>query len=114
MVRSALGNISVTDAMAILKRSAVIVFSEKFIYYRLPSQQLVSVQRIRWSKLDVLKDSCKPVLKNFFAGGPAPASFHNSTVWEQEARLCCSLPAFISPCDYGKRKTLVVFLSLIS
>ena len=34
MMRPALGNISVTDAMAILKRSAVVIFSKKFIYNR--------------------------------------------------------------------------------
>ena len=84
MVRPALGNISVTDAMAILKRSAFVVFSEKFIYYRLPSQEPVSVKRIRWQKLDILLDSCKPTLKNFLEGGPAPTSYQEHIIWEQE------------------------------
>ena len=35
MIRPALGNIVVTDAMAILKRSAFIVFSKSFVYFRL-------------------------------------------------------------------------------
>ena len=33
MMRPALGNISVTDAMDILKRSAVVIFSKKIIYF---------------------------------------------------------------------------------
>ena len=84
MVRPALGNISVTDAMAILKRSAFVFFSKKFIYYRLPSQEPVSVKRIRWQKLDILLDSCKPTLKNFLEGGPAPTSYQEHIMWEQE------------------------------
>lgn len=87
MMRPALGNISVTDAMAILKRSAVVIFSKKFIYYRMPSQEIVPVQRIRWSKLDILKDSCKPVLKNFLDGGSPPSSFQENALWEQATRL---------------------------
>ena len=57
MIRPALGNIAVADAMAILKRSVFMIFSKKFVYFRLPSQQPVEVERLPWEKLDILLDS---------------------------------------------------------
>ena len=66
MIRPALVNISTTDAMAILKCAVFVVFSKEFVYFRLPLQQLTDVRRIRWKKLDILLDSCKPKLKDFF------------------------------------------------
>ena len=87
MIRPALGNISVTDAMAILKRSVFVIFSKKFVYYRLASQQPAPVERLAWKKLDILRDSSKPTLKNFLEGGPRPDSYDMHTVWEQESWL---------------------------
>ena len=73
MMRPALGYISLTGAVAVLKR-AVVIFSKKFIYFCLPSQQVMSVKRTCGTKPDTLKNPCKPVLKNFLEGGPASAS----------------------------------------
>ena len=87
MIRPALGNIAVTDAMAILKRSVFIIFSKKFVYYRLPSQQPAPVERLPWKKLDILQDSSKPILKNFLEGGPRPDTYDMHTVWEQDTWL---------------------------
>ena len=87
MIRPALGNIAVTDAMAILKRSVFIIFSKKFVYYRLPSQQSAPVERLPWKKLDILQDSSKPILKNFLHGGPRPDTCDMHAVWEQDTWL---------------------------
>lgn len=64
MIRPALGSIAVTDAMA--------TFSEKFVYFRLPSQQPGEVEWLPWEKLDILLDSSKPILNNYLEGGPCP------------------------------------------
>ena len=73
MIRPALGNMSRTDAMAILKRSAFVVFGKQHITYRLPSEHAIKAHRIRWTKADILLDSFKPKLQNYKEGGPAPA-----------------------------------------
>lgn len=87
MIRPALGNIAVADAMAILKRSVFMIFSKKFVYFRLPSPQPVEVERLPWEKLDILLDSSKPILKNFFEGGPCPEHYESHTAWELDACL---------------------------
>lgn len=103
MIRPALGNIAVTDGMAILKRSAFIVFSKSFVYFRLPSQEPIDVRRIPWKKLDVLLDSSKPTLKNFLEGGAPPGNYDSETQWEQAACLTfwfhrCCLQTHSRPC----------------
>ena len=47
MIRPALGAMARTDAMAILKRSAFIVFGKEHISYRLPSEKEINAHRVR-------------------------------------------------------------------
>ena len=70
MIRPALGSMSRTDAMAILKRSAFVIFGKKHITYRLPSERETKVHRIRWQKFDIILDTSKPKLKNFKKAAP--------------------------------------------
>ena len=82
MIRPALGNMSRTDAMAILKRSAFVIFGKQHITYRLPSEHTIQARRIRWTKADILLDSSKPKLKNYKEGGPPPADSDEHVAWE--------------------------------
>lgn len=82
MIRPALGNMSRTDAMAILKRSAFVIFGKQHITYRLPSEHTIQARRIRWTKADILLDSSKPKLKNYKEGGPSPADSDEHVAWE--------------------------------
>ena len=59
MIRPALGNMSRTDAMAILKRSAFVIFGKQHITYRLPSEHTIQARRIRWTKADILLESSR-------------------------------------------------------
>ena len=86
MIRPALGTMSRTDAMAILKRSAVVVFGNKHVTYRLPSEQAIPAHRIRWNKSDIILDSSKPILQNYKQGGPPPLDYDQHTAWESVAR----------------------------
>ena len=68
LVRPAVGYIANADAMAILKRAAFIVFAEKYIYFRPPTEKHVKVQRVFWTNSDskdILLPDCKPTLKNW-------------------------------------------------
>ena len=87
MIRPALGSMSRTDAMAILKRSAFVIFGKKHITYRLPSERETKVHRIRWQKFDIILDTSKPKLKNFKEGGPAPADYDEHCAWEAVPQL---------------------------
>ena len=73
MILPALGSMprTRTDAMAILKRNAFIIFGQKHITYRLPSETETKAHCLRWQKLDILLETSKPKLKNFKEGGPA-------------------------------------------
>ena len=82
MVRPALGSMPKTDAMAIFKRSAFIIFGRKHITFRLPSEKQISAHRIRWNKTDIILDTSKPKLKNYKEGGPAPADYEQQVGWE--------------------------------
>ncbi|CAK9068012.1 unnamed protein product [Durusdinium trenchii] len=82
MIRPALGTMSRTDAMAILKRSAVVVVGNKHVTYRLPSEQAIPADRIRWNKSDIILDSSKPTLQNYKQGGPPPLDYDQHTAWE--------------------------------
>ena len=87
MIRPALGSMSRTDAMAILKRSAFIIFGKKHITYRLPPERETKAYRIRWQKVDILLDTSKPKLKNFKQGGPAPEDYDEHCAREAAAHL---------------------------
>lgn len=82
MIRPALGSMSRTDAMAILKRAAFIVFGKEHVYFRVPSEQQISAHRIRWKKVDIILDTSKPTLRNFKEGGPVPADYARRSAWE--------------------------------
>ncbi|CAK9076205.1 unnamed protein product [Durusdinium trenchii] len=87
LVRPAVGYIANADAMAILKRAAFIVFAEKYIYFRPPTEKHVKVQRVFWTNSnskDILLPDCKPTLKNWKNGGPQPDSYSASVAWETE------------------------------
>lgn len=73
MIRPAIGYISLTDSMAILKHVTFVVSGKNRIYYRTPNEQQVPVRRIRWSKVDVIKDASKPKLSNYKKTCPVPA-----------------------------------------
>ncbi|CAK9063141.1 unnamed protein product [Durusdinium trenchii] len=78
LVRPAVGYIANADAMAILKRAAFIVFAEKYIYFRPPTEKHVKVQRVFWTNSDskdILLPVCKPTLKNWKNGGPQPDTY---------------------------------------
>ena len=78
LVRPAVGYIANADAMAILKRAAFIVFAEKYIYFRPPTEKHVKVQRVFWTNSDskdILLPDCKPTLKNWKNGGPQPDTY---------------------------------------
>ena len=87
MIRPALGSMSRTDAMAILKRSAFMIFGQKHITFRLPSQKEIMARRIRWSKADIVLDSSKDRLKNYKDGGAPPADHDQRTAWEAAPSL---------------------------
>ncbi|CAK9091926.1 Uncharacterized protein SCF082_LOCUS43283 [Durusdinium trenchii] len=87
LVRPAVGYIANADAMAILKRAAFIVFAEKYIYFRPPTEKHVKVQRVFWTNSDskdILLPDCKPTLKNWKNGGPQPDTYSASVAWETE------------------------------
>ena len=86
-IRPALGTMSRTDAMAILKRSAFIVFGKNHITFRLPSERETKAYRIRWNKPDILLDTSKPKLKNFKEGGAAPEHYEQHCAWEAASHL---------------------------
>lgn len=86
MIRPALGTMSRTDAMAILKRSAFIVFGKNHITYRLPSERETKAYRIRWNKPDILLDTSKPKL-NFKEGSAAPEDYEPHCAWEAASHL---------------------------
>lgn len=67
LVRPAVGYIVNADAMAILKRAAFMVFTEKFIYFRPPSEKALPVKFLSWPNptcKDILAADCKPTLSN--------------------------------------------------
>ena len=87
LVRPAIGYIANADAMAILKRGAFIIFSEKYIYFRPPSEKHVPVKRVLWensANKDILTSSCKPTLGNWKLGGEAPSDYPDLVAWEVE------------------------------
>ncbi|CAK9101585.1 unnamed protein product [Durusdinium trenchii] len=87
LVRPAVGYIANADAMAFLKRAAFIVFAEKYIYFRPPTEKHVKVQRVFWTNSDskdILLPDCKPTLKNWKNGGPQPDTYSASAAWETE------------------------------
>lgn len=84
LVRPALGYISGADSRAILKRAAFMVFSKNWVYYRPPTEKEVEVLRLKWPRGDLLQDSCKHIIANFKAGGPAPEDYEEKVAWEME------------------------------
>ena len=84
LVKPALGYIAAADARAILKRAVFMVFSKEWIYYRPPTEKEVEVARLKWPRGDLLRDSCKPIIANFKAGGPAPNDYEEKVAWETE------------------------------
>ena len=87
LVRPAVGYIANADAMAILKRAAFIVFTEKYIYFRPPSEKALPVKFLLWPNppcKDILVADCKPTLSNWKQGGPPPANYAEMVAWECE------------------------------
>ena len=87
LVRPAVGYIANADAMAILKRAAFIVFTEKYIYFRPPSEKALPVKFLLWPNppcKDILVADCKPTLSNWKQGGPQPANYAEMVAWECE------------------------------
>ena len=83
LVKPALGSIAAADARAILKRAVFMVFTKEFIYYRFPTEKEVDVKRLKWPRVDLLKDSCKHIIGNMKAGGPMPDDYEDRVAWEQ-------------------------------
>ncbi|CAJ1402580.1 unnamed protein product [Effrenium voratum] len=62
MIRPALGIMANTDAMAVMKRSVVVIFGKNHITFRLPSGQEIEANRIRRNKVDIIRGSSKGIL----------------------------------------------------
>ncbi|CAJ1458372.1 unnamed protein product [Effrenium voratum] len=75
MIRPALGIMANTDAMAVMKRSVVVIFGKNHITFRLPSGQEIEANRIRRNKVDIIRGSSKGILKNYKKGGPVPVDY---------------------------------------
>ena len=73
------------DALAILKCTAVILFTDNYIYLRLSSKLKSNVPRTAWpagEKQDILKEECKPALAKYKKGSnEPPVGFAEDTVW---------------------------------
>ncbi|CAJ1397648.1 unnamed protein product [Effrenium voratum] len=80
LVRPAPGYIPAADAHAILKRAVFVVFGKEWIYYRPPTEK--EVERLKWPRGDMFKDSCKPVISNMKDGGPPPGDCEEMVAWE--------------------------------
>ena len=84
MVRPALGYIANADSRAILKRAAFMIFTKEWVYYRPPTEKEVEVARLKWSRGDLLKESCKHIIANFKDGGSPPSDYEERVAWETE------------------------------
>ena len=82
IIRPALGTMSPTDAMAILKHSAFMIFGKKHITYRLPSETPIQAHRIHYTKASIILNSSRPILRNYKEGGPIPLDYEDHTAWE--------------------------------
>ena len=83
MIRPTIGYIPDADTRAILKRSVFIVFTKDSIYYRPPSEQVISVKNVKWAIKDILLDECTPRFNNYRKDGPPPSDFEARVASEQ-------------------------------
>ncbi len=77
-----------TDAMAILKRNAIIiVFGKSRISYPLLSEKEIRAHRIGWDSANIILNASKPTLENYKEGDPAPEDYKEHCAWEPVLHL---------------------------
>ena len=86
LVRPAVGYIANADAMAILKRAAFIVFAEKYIYFRPPTEACQGaacfLDQLRFKGHSSSRLQANP--EELETGGPQPDTYSASVAWETE------------------------------